>query len=584
METTGLSEANGYVVSGTSCQQATGLTTSQMISMDVLNLSTGSMGSFNPSIWTKRACDTDNCYFPELSGMSQTNETVSKESTRFSRLPISMKDAVYGDFIPGETLSQVKLSASFYDQNNNPVEGIFSWVTPSTGITKGTHTYDTVFTPNDSKYKVLTGSVDVQIGTQRTLSFTVSDLTKTYGDARFDLSTLLNGNRGTGALTWTSSHPHLVSIDQLGIVTLHNATNGTVVTLSVTQADDDQYYDGSASLDLIVNKKSITVSAEDKTMIFGEMMPALTYTTTGLVGTDTLVGSLKVSDNTVGTHDIVQDKTLSHDNYNITFLKGRMVIQYPQAVNDIRDEIELIYRNLSTQKTPTTHEEALKFADEIAMLSVAYNALSEQEKGLISEETKEKLALVQKQAGETNHINDYAMVEGLPWEVRLITEPLSSTTHDYRTIRENMEDVENLTLFNMTLWNTLTNERYTLSEQEIAMITFRDYIAKEGGEIVIVHQLNDGTLEYINPTLKDGWVTFGATSFSAYGIVEKYSPPKETPPSSNVNTGNTTPDTSQETKTDETLPKTGVSQSYIPWYALGIGLILLGVSKRRKNK
>ncbi|MDF3004192.1 MAG: exported protein of unknown function [Oscillospiraceae bacterium] len=151
--------------------------------------------------------------------------------------------------------------------------------------------------------------------------------TKTYGDGTFTLST--TGGSGSGAVTFESSDPDIVSISGT-MATIHKA--GTVA-ITATKAEDGNFNEKSATVSLTVNKKALTVKADDKlNVIKGATMPTLTHTVTGLVGSDTFTGptiaSADADINTVGEYVIsISGGTLSNaDNYIVTYKNGRLTV------------------------------------------------------------------------------------------------------------------------------------------------------------------------------------------------------------------------------------------------------------------
>jgi len=75
-----------------------------------------------------------------------------------------------------------------------------------------------------------------------------------------------------------------------------------------------------------VTAKALSVTAAEKTMIYGEADPALTYTSDGLVNGDALSGSLSRAVGTaVGTYAISQG-TLANPNYSISFTGANFTI------------------------------------------------------------------------------------------------------------------------------------------------------------------------------------------------------------------------------------------------------------------
>ena len=78
---------------------------------------------------------------------------------------------------------------------------------------------------------------------------------------------------------------------------------------------------------LTVSKKSVTVTAEAKSKIYGDADPELTYTVEGLVGSDTLSGALsRASGENVGTYAITQGTLNAGGNYTVTFNGANLTI------------------------------------------------------------------------------------------------------------------------------------------------------------------------------------------------------------------------------------------------------------------
>ncbi|MBB2181813.1 Ig-like domain repeat protein [Lachnospiraceae bacterium MD1] len=151
--------------------------------------------------------------------------------------------------------------------------------------------------------------------------------TKTYGDGTFTLSA--TGGSGGGAVTFESSDSTIVSISGT-TATIHKAGS---VTITATKAATDTYNEASASVSLIVGKKVLTVKADNKlNIIKGAVMPALTYTVTGLVGSDTFIDPIlsttATDTKTLGEYDItISGGTFANaDNYTINYTSGKLTI------------------------------------------------------------------------------------------------------------------------------------------------------------------------------------------------------------------------------------------------------------------
>ena len=76
-----------------------------------------------------------------------------------------------------------------------------------------------------------------------------------------------------------------------------------------------------------IAKKGLTVTADAKSKTQGEADPALTYTASGLVGSDTITGALsREAGEDPGTYAITQGTLTAGDNYEITFTSAVLTI------------------------------------------------------------------------------------------------------------------------------------------------------------------------------------------------------------------------------------------------------------------
>ena len=152
----------------------------------------------------------------------------------------------------------------------------------------------------------------------------------TYGDAGFALQT--SGGSGTGAVTWQSGDPDVVSVDGTGKIAFLKASD-TPVTITATKAEDHQYKASSAEITVTVNKKTLTVTADDKSREYGQANPALTYTITGFVNGESETDLTKQpavycfagADAAVGTHPITVSGGEA-ENYEFVYVSGALTV------------------------------------------------------------------------------------------------------------------------------------------------------------------------------------------------------------------------------------------------------------------
>ena len=178
----------------------------------------------------------------------------------------------------------------------------------------------------DSNYNAA-DAAELTVDTSRlSQSITIADVgAKTYGDGAFPLSVI---GGGTGAVTFTSSASDILSIDGSTATICGVGT----VTITAVKAADDQYNEATAVYHLTVGKKSLTVKADDQSVAVGSGMPELTYTVTGLAGSDTftdpVLATTAAGTDTAGTYEItVSGGTLTNaDCYDVSYLSGTLTV------------------------------------------------------------------------------------------------------------------------------------------------------------------------------------------------------------------------------------------------------------------
>lgn len=179
----------------------------------------------------------------------------------------------------------------------------------------------------DTNYKEANGQLSFDAAKkEQTISIDPIEA-KTYGDAAFTL-TVKDGN-GTGAVSFTSSDPSIISING-STATIHKA--GTV-TITARKAADNNYNEAVAAISLTIGKRPITLTADSFTVVKGAAMPTLTYQTAGLVNSDTFTTdptmTTSVSDtNTLGEYAIVISGGIltNGDSYQITYVNGKLTV------------------------------------------------------------------------------------------------------------------------------------------------------------------------------------------------------------------------------------------------------------------
>jgi gliding motility-associated-like protein len=137
--------------------------------------------------------------------------------------------------------------------------------------------------------------------------------------------------------------------------------NAGTATITITGIDN---YSGSTTVTFNITKASLTITAEDKTKVFGASDPTLTVKYETFVNNETasvLSGTLSISreaGESVNTYDITASG-LTSDNYEITFVKGEFSITAKAISNeDITVEAieDLVYNGQNQMPKPVVKD------------------------------------------------------------------------------------------------------------------------------------------------------------------------------------------------------------------------------------
>ena len=180
----------------------------------------------------------------------------------------------------------------------------------------------------DTNYKAANSKLTFDAAKKNQESFAISPVeAKTYGDPAFDLAS--TGGNGSGAVSFTSSDPSVVSINDKTATICKAGT----VTITARKAADNNYNEAVAAISVTIGKRPITLTADSFTVVKGAAMPTLTYQTAGLVNSDTFTTdptmTTSVSDtNTLGEYAIVISGGIltNGDSYQITYVNGKLTV------------------------------------------------------------------------------------------------------------------------------------------------------------------------------------------------------------------------------------------------------------------
>ncbi|WP_205603713.1 MBG domain-containing protein, partial [Cyclobacterium sp. SYSU L10401] len=149
---------------------------------------------------------------------------------------------------------------------------------------------------------------------------------KTYGDESFTL-----GDEETDkglTVTYTSADPTIISITNNQAVILKA---GTTTVTATQEGNDTNLALTPIEREIVIDKAALTLTADDKSKVYGEENPALTFSYTGLVNGDTEVSeepgisTTATGSSSVGTYPVTLTGG-SDANYDISLAAGELEV------------------------------------------------------------------------------------------------------------------------------------------------------------------------------------------------------------------------------------------------------------------
>lgn len=164
-----------------------------------------------------------------------------------------------------------------------------------------------------------------------------------------------------------------------------------------------------------------------------------------------------------------------------------------------------------------TEVTAVAVVEAIIDATASYQSLSEAQKGCLAQGTYEKLLSAQERAAIFNRQSNGVTIEGdIPWYVQFRVE-LRNEQEDTSVLEAYNVDTF-ITPYDMTLWDLMRDTEYKLNGQQVK-VTIPAPDKELYTQLVVVHYLDDGSVEYITLVYnEDGTMSFITTSFSPYNI------------------------------------------------------------------
>lgn len=132
-------------------------------------------------------------------------------------------------------------------------------------------------------------------------------------------------------------------------------TNADTYTIYFKVVDNDTLAEHVGYVTLTINKKAVEIKVKDVTITYGEEIPAFSYIVTGLVEGETLSNEAVYSGagTDAGDYDISVSGITASDNYNVSFVPGKLTINKKEATVTWNIAESYVYNDGQTLPTAT---------------------------------------------------------------------------------------------------------------------------------------------------------------------------------------------------------------------------------------
>jgi len=265
-----------------------------------------------------------------------------------------------------------------------------------------------------------------------------------------------------------------------------------------------------------VDKRPLTVTADNQEIYYGDPDPVFTYSVTGLAAGDTAAGALsglltRDPGPDIDTYNITQGTLTASANYTIaTFNNGILTIEDSPSMDDVIAAIDALPNPVKTWAD----------ADKVAAATNTFDNLSVGQRAGIPQSEKDRLQTAQDQSGPVNETDGSYSVSGtLPWNIRLEVTPVPQYDSKWAAFLNRLSSGRQLLyLYEIELVDTLTGNSYALPAGQTVTATLGGLTLTGAKNVIMAHEKTNVSIEYIRASVSGNAVVFMASSFSLYGV------------------------------------------------------------------
>lgn len=251
--------------------------------------------------------------------------------------PVADGKITAADITYGNELSASIITGTMQDPaTGDAVNGTFTWDTPAVKLNAGSHDAEWTFTPDKSyggKYTTNTGTATVTVN-PKAVTVSITPNGGSYGGIITPATATANDVVGEDAPKITLTYTGTANDGTKYNGTTPPTKAGTY-TIKASTTDKNYTLDANtATAKFTVAKRPATVTPDNKSKVYEEKDPKLTYIVSGVLSGETLKGITlaRAEGENAGEYDITGTADAgANPNYDVTFAKGTLTIE-PKSI------------------------------------------------------------------------------------------------------------------------------------------------------------------------------------------------------------------------------------------------------------
>lgn len=200
-------------------------------------------------------------------------------------------------------------------------------------------------------------------------------------------------------------------------------------------------------------------------------------------------------------------------------------------LENVRSDVVISVKNISKNPEEVTMDDVNNVPIEVASekdvadvvkATLAYDSLSDEEKARVTNTSALKKA--QQEAGEFNHSTQGISISGVDWNIKLVVTNWTENEEKMTAFNEKLERRSLLSLYEIHLVDVLTDKNYEVPYGQKISVNMPAVDLTGYQNVVVAHEKNSGSMEYLDVNIVDNTAQFQTSSFSMFGIAAKKIP------------------------------------------------------------